>query len=68
MLDQLNTLIANYTYNVEIIEFLEKNQIKVPYVVTMHGSHDRDFTDENIMKEIVKYVSKWVYIVECNRF
>lgn len=49
-----------------LVEFLEKNQIKVPYVVTMHGSHDRDFTDENIMKEIVKYVSKWVYIADRN--
>ena len=33
MLDQLNTLIANYTYNVEIIEFLEKNYEIIDYIL-----------------------------------
>ena len=46
--------------------YLAKNQTHIPYVVTMHGSHARDFVDEKTMQTITQYVSKWIYIADRN--
>lgn len=51
-----------------LVHYLQHNQISIPYVVTMHGSHDQSFADysKNSTEQMIYYVSKWVYIADKN--
>lgn len=49
-------------------QYLEQNQLSIPYVVTMHGSHDRSFSDYTLesTEKMIAHVSKWVYTADKN--
>lgn len=50
-----------------IVQYLKEHKINIPYLVTMHGSHNpnnEDHVEES--QSLADYVSKWVYIADKN--
>lgn len=64
--DVIHTHISGADHH--LINYLERHNLSIPYLVTMHGSHDRTFGDYNIAstEKMIKYVSKWIYIADKN--
>lgn len=64
--DIIHTHIAGADHH--LIQYLGNNNLSVPYVVTMHGSHDRSFNDYSVesTEKMIHNVSKWVYIADKN--
>lgn len=57
------------TTDCALSEYLKLNNMSIPYIVTMHGSHQKQFLhhyQENIVNQINQYVTKWVYIADKN--
>ncbi len=64
--DIIHSHIASADYYLS--QYFEQNQLSIPYVVTMHGSHDRSFGDYSVesTEKMIHNVSKWVYIADKN--
>ncbi|TCP95023.1 glycosyltransferase involved in cell wall biosynthesis [Cricetibacter osteomyelitidis] len=48
--------------------YLEENKINIPYIATMHGSHDRAIAKYSRLNTLrmLKFISQWVYIADKN--
>ena len=62
------TLIHSHVINIDDAFFNYKNtKCSVPYVVTLHGSHqDDDLNVDALLFRMVKGVTKWVYLADRN--
>lgn len=52
-----------------LCEYLNEQNLTIPYIVTMHGSHQKKFLKdhgEDIVQKISAHVDKWVYIADKN--
>lgn len=66
-IDVVHTHIIDADY--ALSEYLSQNHLTVPYIVTMHGSHQKSFLktyQKDLLQQIHQYVDKWVYIADKN--
>ena len=49
-----------------MICFFGKHKIKIPYVVTLHGSYEACGLDDKIIKSLARKVDKWIFTADKN--